>query len=163
MLEMQLWVQSDNPDYQAAVKERLAELRAKGEEAKLEPMVSARERMAREWREAEERKEKKRRRAERAELRAIEEAGKVKEAKKLRAKLRARNRLRVKKRENARAFAVRLAVRENREQFSRDLFDGLLSFIPRERSEFVLRAEPPKEEGGLSDSEIWNGYEWERD
>ena len=154
MLEMQLWVQSDNPDYQAAVKERLAELRAKGEEAKLEPMVSARERMAREWREAEERKEKKRRRAERAELRAIEEAGKVEEAKKLRAKLRERNRLRVKKRENARAFAVRLSrFSEDKEQLLRDLFDGLLSFIPRERSEFVLRAEPPKEEGGLSDNE----------
>ena len=106
----------------------------------------------------------KRRRAERAELRAIEEAGKVEEAKKLRAKLRARNRLRVKKRENARAFAVRLSrFSEDKEQLLRDLFDGLLSFIPRERSEFVLRSEPPKEEGGLSDSRIWNGYEWERD
>ena len=76
MLEMQLWVQSDNPDYQAAVKERLAELRAKGEEAKLEPTVSERARLGREWREAEERK---RRKAERAELKAIEAAGEEEE------------------------------------------------------------------------------------
>tara|TARA_R110001592_G_scaffold343432_1_gene634089 strand:+ start:691 stop:1020 length:330 start_codon:yes stop_codon:yes gene_type:complete len=47
--------------------------------------------------------------------------------------------------------------------FKRDLFDGLLSVIPREKTEPVLRAEPPKETGHLSDSEIWNGYEWERD
>ena len=95
--EMQLWVESDNPDYQKAVEERLAELRVKGEE---ERRVS-----------------------------------------RLREKVR----------------------REDREQFKRDLFDGLLSIIPREKAEVVLRADPPKETGHLSDSEIWNGYEWERD
>jgi hypothetical protein len=163
MLEMRLWVESDNPDYQKAVEERLAELRAKGEEAKLEPIVSERARLGREWRKAEERKERKRRKAERAELKAIEAAGEEEEAKRFRAKLRARNKLRLKKKNNVRAFAVRLAVRENREQFSRDLFDGLLAFVPREKSEVVLCASPPKEEGGLSDSEIWNGYGWERD
>lgn len=95
--EMQLWVESANPDYQKAVEERLAELRAKGKE---ERRVS-------------------------------------------------------RQRENVR--------RENREQFIRNLFDGLLSVIPREKAEPVLRADPPKETGHLSDSEIWNGYEWERD
>ena len=30
--EMQLWVESANPDYQKAVEERLAELRAKGKD-----------------------------------------------------------------------------------------------------------------------------------
>ena len=163
MLEMRLWVESANPDYQKAVEERLAELRAKGEEAKLEPTVSERERLGREWREAEERKERKRRKAERAELKAIEAAGKEEEAKRFRAKLRARNRLRVKKKNNVRSFAVRLGHCEDREQFKRDLFEGLLSIIPREKSESVLCASPPKETGGLSDSEVWNGYGWERD
>ena len=102
--EMQLWVESDNPDYQKAVEERLAELRE-----------------------------------------------------------RARGERQAKKRENAEAFAARLAVREDREQFIRDLFDGLLSAIPREKSGVVLCAEPPKETGHLSDSQFWNGYEWERD
>ena len=132
MLEMQLWVQSDNPDYKEAVKERLAELRAKAGAEKKEA--------EREW----------------------SKPG-VKEAKEYRAKLAARQKRRIKVRENAEAFAVRLAVRENREQFSRDLFDGLLAFVPRERSEPLLCASPPKEEGGLSDSEFWNGYEWEKD
>ena len=95
--EMQLWVESANPDYQKAVEERLAELRAKGKE---ERRVS-------------------------------------------------------RQRENVR--------REKREQCIRNLFDGLLSVIPREKAEPVLRADPPKETGHLSDSEIWNGYEWERD
>ena len=45
--EMQLWVESDNPDYQKAVEERLAELRAKG------PAESEKRRVEREWREAE--------------------------------------------------------------------------------------------------------------
>ena len=163
-LEMQLWVQSDNPDYQKAVEERLAELRVKGEEAKREPIVSERARLGREWREAEERKERKRRKAERAELKAIEAAGKEEEAKRFRAKLRARNKLRLKKKNNVRAFAVRLShFSEDKEQLLRDLFDGLLAFVPRERSESVLCASPPKEEGGLSDSEFWNGYEWERE
>jgi len=97
MLEMQLWVKSDNPDYQKAVGERLEELRVKGEEA--------------------------RRLGRRREL-----------------------------------------VRESdREQFKKDLFDGLVSLVPQEKAEVVLRAEPPKETGHLSDSEVWNGYEWERD
>ena len=95
--EMQLWVESDNPDYQKAVEERLAELRVKGEE---ERRVS-------------------------------------------------------RQREKVR--------REDREQFKRDLFNGLLSIIPREKAEVVLRADPPKETGHLSDSEIWNGYGGERD
>lgn len=161
--EMQLWVESANPDYQKAVEERLAELRVKGEEAKLEPIMSERERLGREWKKAEEKKERKRRKAERAELKAIEAAGKKEEAKKFRAKLKARNKLRVKKKNNVKAFAVRLGHCEDREQFKRDLFDGLLSVIPREKTEPVLRADPPKETGHLSDSEIWNGYEWERD
>lgn len=172
MLEMQLWVQSDNPDYQKAVEERLAELRANGEAAKLEPIVSERARLGREWGEAEERKwkkaeerkERKRRKAERAELKAIEAAGEEAEAKKFRAKLRARNKLRIKKKNNVRAFAVRLSrFSGDKEQLLRDLFDGLLSIIPQVRAESVLRAEPPKETGGLSDSKIWNGYGWERD
>ena len=49
--EMQLWVGSANPDYQKAVEERLEELRANGEAAKLEPIVSERERLLRRgWR-----------------------------------------------------------------------------------------------------------------
>jgi len=39
----------------------------------------------------------------------------------------------------------------------------LVSLVPQEKAEVVLRAEPPKETGHLSDSEVWNGYEWERD
>ena len=61
------------------------------------------------------------------------------------------------------AYIRQKVRREDREQFKRDLFDGLLSVIPREKAEVVLRADPPKETGHLSDSEIWNGYEWERD
>jgi hypothetical protein len=170
MLEMQLWVQSDNPDYQKAVAERLEELRANGEAAKLEPIVSERERLGREWREAErirlaeeKRAEKKRRKAERVELKELEAAGEAEEAKELRSKLRARRKYRAKKRENARAFAVKLGCCEDREQFKKDLFDGLVSLVPQEKAEVVLCAEPPKEVGHLSDSEVWNGYEWERD
>jgi len=132
-LEMRLWLQSANPDYQEAVKERLAELRGG-----------------------------KRRKAERAELKAIEAAGKEEEAKKFRAKLRARNKLRVKKKNNVKDFAVRLGHCEDREQFKRDLFNRLLSIIPRRGVGFVLRSESLKEEGHLSDLEVWNGYEWER-
>ncbi len=95
--EMQLWVKSDNPDYQKAVEERLAELRAEGEE---------------------ERRIRKKRSEER---------------------------------------------RVDREQFKKDLFDGLLSIIPQQKAEVALRADPPKETGHLSDSQVWNGYEWERD
>ena len=170
MLEMQLWVQSDNPDYQKAVEERLAELRANGEEAKLEPIVSERARLGREWREAEARREddkrkaeRKRRKAERAELEAIEAAGEVEEAKKFQAKLRARNRLRVRATQSVRAFVVRMGCGEDREQFKRDLFDGLLSVIPQEKPVPVLRASPPVETGHLADSQIWNGYGWEKD
>ena len=94
-LEMRLWVQSDNPDYQEAVKERLAELRAKGE-------------------------------------------------------ARRESRLR------------ELAKKAEWEQFKRDLFNRLLSIIPRRGAGFVLRSESLKEEGHLSDLEVWNGYEWER-
>ena len=115
---MQLWVQSDNPDYQKAVDERLAELRAKGEKAK------------REW----------------------SKPG-VKEAKEDRAK----------KNNNIRAFVARLVHCEDSEQFKRDLFDSVLALVPRGKGEVVLRAEPPKETGHLSDSQFWNGYEWERD
>ena len=163
--EMQLWVESDNPDYQKAVEERLAELRAKGEKAKREwskPGVKE----AKEYRAKMMRFKAKlaaRRKAERAELKAIEAAGEEEEAKKFRAKLKARNKLRVKKKNNVKAFAVRLGHCEDREQFKRDLFDGLLSAIPREKSGVVLCAEPPKETGHLSDSQFWNGYEWERD
>jgi hypothetical protein len=143
--EMQLWVESANPDYQKAVEERLAELRELG--AKGPP----------------ERRRGERLRIEREVLKELKAAGEEEELKKCRAKKRAREKYRAKKRENAEAFAVRLAVREDREQFKRDLFDGLLSVIPREKAEPVLRADPPKETGHLSDSEIWNGYEWERD
>jgi hypothetical protein len=97
MLEMQLWVQSDNPDYQKAVAERLEEMRVKGEEAR--------------------------------------RLGRQRE----------------------------LARESDREQFKKDLFDGLVSLVPQEKAEVVLCAEPPKEVGHLSDSEVWNGYEWERD
>ena len=133
---MQLWVQSDNPDYQKAVDERLAELRAK---------LAAR------------------RKAERAELKAIEAAGEGEGAKRFRANLRVRNKLRLKKNNNIRAFAARLGHCEDSEQFKRDLFDSVLALVPRGKGEVVLRAEPPKETGHLSDSQFWNGYEWERD
>ena len=53
--------------------------------------------------------------------------------------------------------------RVDREQFKKDLFEGLLSIIPRQKAEVALCADPPKETGHLSDSQIWNGYEWERD
>ena len=133
---MQLWVQSDNPDYQKAVDERLAELRAK---------LAAR------------------RKAERAELKAIEAAGEGEGAKRFRANLRVRNKLRLKKNNNIRAFAARLGHCEDSEQFKRDLFDSVLALVPRGKGEVMLRAEPPKETGHLSDSQFWNGYEWERD
>ena len=133
---MQLWVQSDNPDYQKAVDERLAELRAK---------LAAR------------------RKAERAELKAIEAAGEGEGAKRFRANLRVRNKLRLKKNNNIRAFAARLVHCEDSEQFKRDLFDSVLALVPRGKGEVMLRAEPPKETGHLSDSQFWNGYEWERD
>jgi arginine utilization protein RocB len=174
MLEMRLWVESDNPDYQKAVEERLAELRAKAgaekkrikaERVELRALLAkAATKAAKEFG-ATLRERKKCRAKKRENAEAEREWSKpgVKEAKEYRAKLRARNKLRLKKKNNVRAFAVRLAVRENREQFSRDLFDGLLSIIPREKSEVVLCASPPKEEGGLSDSEIWNGYGWEKD
>jgi hypothetical protein len=162
--EMQLWVQSDNPDYQKAVEEKLAELRAKG------PAESEKRRVEREWREAEgirlaeeKKKEAKRRKIEREVLKELKAAGEAEELKVYQVKLKARRKRRVKMREDARAFAVRLAQSENREQFKRDLFDGLLSAIPREKSGVVLCAEPPKETGHLSDSQFWNGYEWERD
>ena len=153
MLEMQLWVKSANPDYQKAVEERLVELRAKGEWREAERIRLAEEKGA----------EKKRRKAERAELKELEAAGEEEEAKEFRVKLRARRKYRTKKRENARAFAVRLGYCEDREQLLRDLLDGLLSLVPQEKSEPLLCASPPKEVGGLSDSEFWNGYEWERD
>jgi hypothetical protein len=173
MLEMRLWVESDDPDYKKAVEERLAELRARGEAAKREPMVSERARrvrLEREWREAEARRvadkrkaDRKKRKAEEAELEAIEAAGEVEEAKKFQAKLRARNRLRVGARKSVRAFAVRLEHCEDGEQFKRDLFDGLLSVIPQEKPVPVLRASPPVETGHLADSQIWNGDGWEKD
>ena len=162
--EMQLWVESGNPDYRKAVEERLTELRAKG------PAESEKRRIEREWREAErmrlseeKKKEAKRRKIERGVLRELKAAGEAEEIKEYQAKLKARRKYRVKMKENARAFAVRLAQSEDREQFKRDLFDGLLSAIPREKSEAVLCADPPKETGHLADSRFWNGYEWERD
>ena len=106
MLEMQLWVQSDNPDYQKAVAERLEELRVKGEEAKRERRFAFGA-----------------------------------------------------KRRPPTNYAGKMSLNN----FKRDLFDGLLSLVPQEKGEPLLCAEPPKEVGGLSDSEIWNGYEWERD
>jgi len=139
MLEMQLWVQSDNPDYKEAVKKRLAELRAKAGA------------------------EKKRIKAERVELRALLAKAATKAAKEFGATLRERRKCRAKKRENVAAFAVRLGHCADSEQLLRDLFDGLLSLVPREKSWPVFCASPPKEEGGLSDSEFWNGYEWEKD
>ena len=162
---MQLWVQSDNPDYQKAVDERLAELRAKGEKAKREwskPGVKE----AKEYRAKMMRFKAKlaaRRKAERAELKAIEAAGEGEGAKRFRANLRVRNKLRLKKNNNIRAFAARLGHCEDSEQFKRDLFDSVLALVPRGKGEVMLRAEPPKETGHLSDSQFWNGYEWERD
>jgi len=162
--EMQLWVESVNPDYQKAVEERLAELRAKG------PAESEKRRVEREWREAEgirlaaeKKKEAKRRKIEREVLKDLRAAGEAAELRHYQAKLKARRRFRVKMRENARAFSVRLAQREDKEQFQRDLFDGLLSVIPRQKTETVMCADPPQETGHLSDSQFWNGYEWERD
>ena len=174
MLEMRLWVESANPDYQKAVEERLAELRAKaGAEKKRikAERVELRALLAKAATKADKefgatlRERKKCRAKKRENAEAEREWSKpgVKEAKEYRAKLAARQNRRIKVRENAEAFAVGLAVRENREQFSRDLFDGLLAFVPQEKSEVMLRASPPKETGGLSDSEVWNGYGWERD
>ena len=162
--EMQLWVESDNPDYQKAVEERLAELRAKG------PAESEKRRVEREWREAEKirlakekKKEAERRKIEREVLKELRAAGEAEELRQYQAKLKTRRKRRVKMKESARAFAVRLAQCEDREQFKKDLFEGLLSKIPRQKAEVALRADPPKETGHLSDSQIWNGYEWERD
>ena len=106
MLEMKLWLESDEPDYRKAIEERRAELRAKGE---------------------------------------------------------------AKKRERRIAFGARRKPPTNYvgkmslSNVHRDLFDGLLSVVPRGRGkEFEVCANPPKETGQLSDSEAWNGYEWER-
>ena len=111
---MQLWVQSDNPDYKAAVEERLKELRAKGE------------------------------------------------AEKIRAKNRERNKNSSKKLKDARELADQLSPT------SKELVEGIFEDLlkgrgPSPRNHLLCRADPPKERGHLSDSQYWNGYNWERD